>query len=230
MKITQWQTRLNALFVFILGLVLLGAFGYQIIKKEPPCPLCLLQRLGMLGIMVGCMLNLKFGVNMAHYGLMLLSACFGGTVSLRQIGLHVCPQFQTFGEPVFGFDLYAWALFVFASSILATSLLLYLYGINKGLAQVVDLSPTRDNAKQEFKANEEAKNMTASSSMLKAGYDTVLNTPGMDMVIGNWLVSKGKGGESTDLKYDSIDDSYNKTKNIPEYLKNNIFNNIINSI
>ena len=142
MKITQWQTRLNALFVFILGLVLLGAFGYQIIKKEPPCPLCLLQRLGMLGIMVGCMLNLKFGVNMAHYGLMLLSACFGGTVSLRQIGLHVCPQFQTFGEPVFGFDLYAWALFVFASSILATSLLLYLYGINK--------DPNKDKSQPSF--------------------------------------------------------------------------------
>ena len=131
MKNTQWQYLLNSIFILVLGAVLLGAFGYQIIKSEPPCPLCLLQRLGMVGIMVGCMLNLRFGINMSHYGLVLLSACFGGTVSLRQIGLHVCPQFETFGEPVLGLDLYAWALVVFACSDLATSLLLYMFGIDK---------------------------------------------------------------------------------------------------
>jgi DNA-directed RNA polymerase subunit beta' len=57
------------------------------------------------------------------------------------------------------------------------------------------------------KALEEAKRMTPSSSMLKTGYDTVLNKPDMDMVIGSWLMSKGKGGEHTDLKYNSIDDA-----------------------
>lgn len=135
MKTTVWEYRLNALFIIVLGCVLLGAFGYQIIKHEDPCPLCLLQRLGMLGICVGCALNLKFGMNMAHYGLMLVSAIFGGSVSLRQIGLHVCPQFQTFGEPVFGYSLYAWALFVFASSIFAIAILLDMYGVNKDKKQ-----------------------------------------------------------------------------------------------
>lgn len=131
MKNTLWQYRLNALFIIVLGCVLLGAFAYQAIKHEDPCPLCLLQRLGMIGITVGCALNLKFGINTSHYGLMLISAIFGGTVSLRQIGLHVCPQFTTFGEPVFGFDLYAWALFVFATSILAIAILLDMHGVNK---------------------------------------------------------------------------------------------------
>jgi len=128
---TKLEYILNALFIIILGCVLLGAFAYQAIKHEDPCPLCLLQRLGMLGICVGAMLNLKFGVNMTHYALMIFSATFGGTVSLRQIGLHVCPQFQTFGEPIFGFSLFAWALFVFASSILGIALLLAIFGINK---------------------------------------------------------------------------------------------------
>jgi disulfide bond formation protein DsbB len=132
---TIWQYRLNALFIIVLGSVLMAAFGYQAITHEAPCPLCLLQRLGMIGITVGCMLNLRFGTNTAHYGLMLFSALFGGAVSLRQIGLHVCPQFQTFGEPVLGLDLYAWALVVFAASILATAALLYMHGVNKDKAQ-----------------------------------------------------------------------------------------------
>jgi disulfide bond formation protein DsbB len=135
MKNTRWQYRLNALFIIVLGLVLMSAFGYQAITHEAPCPLCLLQRLAMLGIAVGCMMNLKFGVQAAHYGLMLLSVLFGGIVSLRQISLHVCPQFPTFGEPVLGFDLYVWSLFVFGCSILAISALLYMYGLNKDKEQ-----------------------------------------------------------------------------------------------
>lgn len=128
---TRLQYFLNALFIIVIGSVLMGAFAYQIIKQEAPCPLCLLQRLAMVGITVGCVMNLKFGINMTHYGLILISAIFGSSVSLRQIGLHVCPQFYTFGEPVFGFSLYTWAFFVFASSILATAVLLYMFGSNK---------------------------------------------------------------------------------------------------
>ena len=135
MKLTICEYRLNALFILVIGSVLMGAFGYQIFKHEAPCPLCLLQRLGMIGITVGCMLNIKFGINMAHYGLMVFSAIFGGTVSLRQIGLHICPQFDTFGEPVLGFNLYTWAFFVFAASILAIAILLDMFGLNKDKTQ-----------------------------------------------------------------------------------------------
>lgn len=128
---TRLQYFLNALFIIVIGTVLMGAFAYQVIKHEQPCPLCLLQRLGMIGITVACAMNLKFGINMAHYGLVILSAIFGSSVSLRQIGLHICPQFSTFGEPVFGLSLFSWAFLVFAASILATAILLYMYGVNK---------------------------------------------------------------------------------------------------
>jgi hypothetical protein len=57
------------------------------------------------------------------------------------------------------------------------------------------------------KASEEAKKMLPSGSMLKTGYDTVLNKPDMDMVVGSWLMSKGKGGELTKFKYDTLDDA-----------------------
>lgn len=147
---TKWQYRLNALFILVLGSVLCSAFGYQIVTGEAPCPLCLLQRLGMTGIATGCMMNLRFGINMSHYGLALISACFGGFTSLRQISLHVCPQFPTFGSPVLGLDLYAWALVVFGSSILAIALLLYLHGINKDHKQNTPRSSTLNSVSYVF--------------------------------------------------------------------------------
>lgn len=55
------------------------------------------------------------------------------------------------------------------------------------------------------KAIEEAEKMLPSSDMLKTGYDTVLNKPELDMVVGTYLVSKGKGGEKINKKYDNID-------------------------
>lgn len=116
----------NALIVVILSGVLLGAFGFQFIKHEEPCPLCLLQRLGMFGVGLGALLNLRFGIKMPHYGIMLLSAFFGGFVALRQISLHVCPTFPLFGVPFWGLSLYTWSFLVFASTVLAVALLLFL--------------------------------------------------------------------------------------------------------
>lgn len=117
---------LNAVIVLILSGVLLGAFGFQFIKHEEPCPLCLLQRLGMFGVGLGALLNVRFGIKMPHYGIILLSAFFGGFVALRQISLHVCPGFPLFGIPFWGLSLYTWSFLVFASTVLAVALLLFL--------------------------------------------------------------------------------------------------------
>jgi DNA-directed RNA polymerase subunit beta' len=57
------------------------------------------------------------------------------------------------------------------------------------------------------KALKEAEKMLPSASMLKTGYDSVLNTPSMDMIVGSWLVSKGKGGKKTDLKFKDIEEA-----------------------
>lgn len=125
------QRILNVLFVFVLCGVLLGGYFYQFTKHEQPCPLCLLQRLGMIGIAIALLMNLRFGIKVQHYGLAILSALLGRIVALRQISLHVCPQFTTFGEPVFGLDLYVWAFLVFTCSIFACAVLLILYGYAK---------------------------------------------------------------------------------------------------
>ena len=54
------------------------------------------------------------------------------------------------------------------------------------------------------KAIAEAQTMKPSASMLKVGYDEVLNRPLMDVLTGAWLVSKGKGGVETGLKFDNL--------------------------
>jgi heme O synthase-like polyprenyltransferase len=79
---------------------------------------------------VAVLLNLRFGLRSEHYGLALLTSVGGGAVSLRQILLHVCPQFPTFGFPVFGYDLYVWAFIVFTCSVLGAAILLIVHGFS----------------------------------------------------------------------------------------------------
>lgn len=104
----------------VLGIcgVLMGAYFIQFAKGEFPCPLCLLQRLGMLGVAFGAMLNLRYGIRPAHYGISLISAVFGASVSVRQILLHIVPGTGGYGSPVWGLHLYTWAFIVFVSAIL----------------------------------------------------------------------------------------------------------------
>lgn len=121
------QRFFNALIILTLSGILLSAFGVQLFLHEVPCPLCLLQRLGMFGVACGAMLNVRYNIRMSHYGLILLSSLFGGFVAIRQISLHVCPGTPAFGLPVLGLSLYTWSFIIFACCVLAVALLLLLY-------------------------------------------------------------------------------------------------------
>lgn len=124
---TDLQRNLNGLIAVIICGVLLSAYGVEFFWHEVPCPLCMLQRLCMIGAAIGCLLNLCCGIHMSHYGLTLLSCLAGGTVALRQISLHVCPGFPEFGFPVLGLSLYTWSFVVFVCTALSVALLLFLY-------------------------------------------------------------------------------------------------------
>ncbi|MBM3184577.1 MAG: disulfide bond formation protein B [Chlamydiae bacterium] len=124
------QRILNLLFVFVLSLVLIASYVYQFTASTIPCSLCLLQRLAIFAIIIGLLLNLRFGIKAEHYGLSLLGAILGRSISLRQMALHICPlESPPYpGEPVFGFDLYVWAFIIFACCIVAIAVLLILFG------------------------------------------------------------------------------------------------------
>jgi disulfide bond formation protein DsbB len=118
---------LNAAGAIGISTVLLGAYGVQFILWEFPCPLCLLQRVGMLGVALGMMMNLRFGIKPSHYGISIISAIFGGAVSLRQILLHIVPvegQPAGYGSAIFGFHLYTWAFIIFAATVLILAIIM----------------------------------------------------------------------------------------------------------
>ena len=122
----SFARKLNVLFLFMICTPLLGAYGVQFVKGEFPCPLCLLQRLGMIGIACGVVMNLRYGIRPMHYGMCILSAMFGASVSIRQILLHIvkAPDNHGYGSPVMGMHLYTWALLIFAATILILSIVL----------------------------------------------------------------------------------------------------------
>ncbi len=100
---------LDALALLGICGVLLVAFYYQFALSELPCPLCALQRVGFIVAGVGLLLNLRFGVAPAHYGLALLASVAAGSASLRQIALHVVPGTGSYGSALFGLHFYTWA-------------------------------------------------------------------------------------------------------------------------
>ncbi len=125
---TQAFSRIvSSLLVIVLSGIITAAFGYQAIVGQNPCPLCFLQRVAMIGIAAGQLLNFRFGIRMSHHGISLFHCIFGAAVSLRQIALHVCPGFATFGTPVLGFGLYTWAFIAFICSTFVIGALMLLY-------------------------------------------------------------------------------------------------------
>ena len=112
--------KLNILFLLMICVPLIGAYGIQFIKGEFPCPLCLLQRLAMLGIACGALMNIRFGIRPIHYGMCILSAVLGAIISTMQSLLHIVPAPGNagYGTPVMGMHLYTWALLIFMATIL----------------------------------------------------------------------------------------------------------------
>lgn len=122
-----WACHFNILAV---SAVLAGALIVQFGKGEFPCPLCMIQRMGMFLALIGpcsILLAARGGTvsavaYAAGFGMSLLGAVVGGAGSLRQIALHVCGSDPGYGSPVFGYHLYTWAFVVFAVVVLVSGL------------------------------------------------------------------------------------------------------------
>lgn len=118
----------NTLGAAGLAFVLVLAFAFQFALHELPCPLCILQRIAFALCGLGFVLNLRFGVQPNHYGLILLSALFGLAVSGRQILLHIVPGTGSYGSAILGLHFYSWAFILFLLIIGGVAVLLMLSG------------------------------------------------------------------------------------------------------
>jgi disulfide bond formation protein DsbB len=131
MSVQSWDSNdvrpsyfLNALGLLAVCLSLLVAFFYQLVLGEIPCPLCTLQRIGLMLVGFGFLLNLRFGPAAVHYAIIIVSAMVGAGVSLRQILLHIAPGDSGFGSQVLGYHMYTWGFIAFMATILFSAMIL----------------------------------------------------------------------------------------------------------
>ena len=133
----QLFRNLNGLGLLMLNVILIFAFYDQFMYQELPCPLCLLQRVGLVAVMFGLLMNIQYGPKPLHYGLMLISALYGAIVALRQISLHVIPGTPGYGDPFMGWHYYTWAFIVFFLILLGSSVILMFPGQYEGTTDTV---------------------------------------------------------------------------------------------
>jgi disulfide bond formation protein DsbB len=118
--------------VWVLVLILATAFGVQVIAGEPPCPLCVVQRIALMMCALGPLFTLRQARDGAlttrdlaiGNGIIIVSALVGAAVSTRQVLLHILPGDPGFGSPLLGLHLYTWCLIAFVCQIAASGLML----------------------------------------------------------------------------------------------------------
>jgi len=118
--------------VWVLVLILTAAFAFQLIAGEPPCPLCVVQRIALMMCALGPLYLLRQARDHVltsrdvaiGSGIAIVSALLGATASTRQVLLHILPGDRGFGTPFLGLHLYTWCLVAFVSQIAASGLML----------------------------------------------------------------------------------------------------------
>jgi len=129
--ITYWG--LHA-WVLAYSVVMLSAFYIQFVMGEFPCPLCMLQRYGMILATIGALfviMQARRGVlTTARYaqglGMGLIGVLAGASVSVRQIELHILPGDPGYGAPFLRLHLYTWAFVTFAIVMIYVGVMLIL--------------------------------------------------------------------------------------------------------
>ncbi|MBV9576895.1 MAG: disulfide bond formation protein B [Gammaproteobacteria bacterium] len=109
-------------------LMLLLVFIFQIILFEVPCSLCLLQRIGLLGVALGFLMNFRFGPYLSHYVISLLSAFFTSFVALRQMALHKVVGTDSYGGMFLGLHLYTWSFMI---AVISVVIITFVLGIDR---------------------------------------------------------------------------------------------------
>ncbi len=115
---------LNMLALAGICFALLAAFFFQLVLGEIPCPLCMLQRIGLILVGLGFAMNVRFGPSAVNYSVVILAAMTGAGVSLRQVLLHIAPGDTGFGSVLFGYHMYTWGFIAFMASIIFSAVML----------------------------------------------------------------------------------------------------------
>jgi disulfide bond formation protein DsbB len=128
---TAWLDRaMLVAMLTLLAAILTAAMAMQYVLGEIPCPLCLLQRVAMLGCCFGLIRQLRPGDAERGTGIALISALLLLVISVRQVLLDIYPRagHDYVGNAVFGLHLPVWSVIIAAALLFGLALRLILFG------------------------------------------------------------------------------------------------------
>lgn len=106
----QFIVFLNSLSLLVICMILFTAFLFQLMDHQVPCPLCLLQRVGLILAGFGFYFNIRHEFRNSHYALTTMACILTGAVATRQILLHIRPGDPGYSTKFLGFHFYTWSL------------------------------------------------------------------------------------------------------------------------
>jgi disulfide bond formation protein DsbB len=118
----------------VIAAILTAAMVMQYGYGELPCPLCLLQRVAMLGVCFGLMQNFRNGFSDRNLGYSLLFSVFLLIVAVRQTLLDIYPRpgHAYVGSAVLGLHMPVWSILIATALITAFALKLCVIGTEDG--------------------------------------------------------------------------------------------------
>ena len=118
------------LVMFVIAGILTAAMTLQYVNGELPCPLCLLERVAMLGVCFGIMLNFRRGFSYQNTGFSLLFAIVLLVVSVRQSLLDIYPRpgHEYIGSAIFGIHMPVWSIIIALALLIAYAIKLAILG------------------------------------------------------------------------------------------------------
>lgn len=125
------------LVMFVIAGILTAAMTLQYVNGELPCPLCLLERVAMLGVCFGIMLNFRRGFSYQNTGFSLLFAIVLLVISVRQSLLDIYPRpgHEYIGSAIFGIHMPIWSIIIALALLTAYAIKLAILGDDEYLRE-----------------------------------------------------------------------------------------------
>ncbi|WP_317993769.1 disulfide bond formation protein B [Bartonella gliris] len=177
---------MNALGLLGLSVSLLVAFYYQLVKFELPCPLCLLQRVGLMLAGCGFLLNIHHRVKNTHYCMVILGCMVTSVVAARQVFLHITPDDLGYGSTFLGLHFYTWAFIISVLCIFAVAFVMILSEVSRNF-KMFSPSPVLSKVATFLFVFLIAANLV--STVLECGSGQCADDPVRYELLANWFSS-----------------------------------------
>lgn len=124
------------LMLAALAAILTAAMVLQVAFGEIPCPLCLLQRVAMLGCCFGLVQQLRAGESQRGAGFGLVFALLLLVISARQTLLDIVPRpgHSYVGQAVFGVHMPVWSVVIAVALLAGFAIRFALFGAPRAAA------------------------------------------------------------------------------------------------